>query len=152
MSKKIGGINLEEQFMNKILKYLAGSNKSIEQVKKKLAEYDCPKQIAEKIIASLIEYNYVDDEVFAKNFVYDSLTLKHYGKIKIKFDLEQKKISSDIISSVLADISKDDEIESALIFAKRKPFDENKLKNMLYRRGFSFGIISEVINKIKECD
>ena len=66
--------------------------------------------------------------------------------------MEQKKISSDIISSVLADISKDDEIESALIFAKRKPFDENKLKNMLYRHGFSFDIISEVINKIKECD
>lgn len=145
-----------ERAQNKILKYLASGNKSIAQVKEKLNEYGCSKTITKKILDFLSHYHYIDDELYAKNFVYDSLNLKHYGKIKIQYDLEQKKIPSNIIQFALKNINKKDEIESALDFADKrfnsKITDKNncdKLKNMLYRRGFSFDIINTVIKKIE---
>lgn len=136
------------------LKYLSSSAKSIAQIKNKLIDY--PDEIVKKVIDLLIEYHYADDELFAKNYIYDCLTLRHYGKIKIIFDLRQKKIDDEIISSAIEKYVDDEkEIESAKKFAqlKCKAFDEKsltKLKNMLHQRGFSFNIIQEVVKDLTQ--
>ena len=134
------------------LKYLSSSAKSIAQIKNKLSNY--PKEIVKKVLDLLIEYHYADDELFAKNYIYDCLTLKYYGKMKIIFDLRQKKIDNEIINTAVEKyIDNEKEIESAkeIAMLKFKSFDEKsiiKLKNMLYRRGFSYNIIDEVIKKL----
>ena len=143
---------LYNEACDKALKYLASSAKSIAQIKEKLNEY--PQCVIKKVIKFLKEYNYADDELFAKNYIYDCLTLRFYGKTKIIFDLRQKKIDNEIISLAVEKYLDDEkEIESAKKIAniKFKSHDKKdllKLKNMLYRRGFSFNIIDKAIKDL----
>lgn len=143
---------LYNEACGKALKFLSASSKSIAQIKEKLAAY--PELVIENVIKFLKEYHYADDELFAKNYIYDALTLKFYGRTKIIFELRQKKIDDEIIFDALEKYLDDEkEIESATQIAKIKfksssPNDLLKLKNMLYRRGFSFNIIERAIKNL----
>jgi len=136
-----------DQAWDKILNYISSGDKTQSEIKKKINIY--PKEIQEKILEMLNEYNLISDKNFAERFVLESLEVKFYGKLKIKSDLKSKNISSEIICDVLENISDEQELESACRFIKklRGEIKLDKIKAKLYRRGFSGDIISRVIKK-----
>lgn len=96
------------QILPKIRKYCAYQDRSVQEVKTKLRTLGTLASDYEKIINTLSEENFLDDERFAQNFVRSKLQTKGWGVQKIKFALYQKGISNNIIQSVLPEINADE--------------------------------------------
>lgn len=143
--------NLEtvNEAMKCAMKLIAASNKSSEQIKRVLRTKGYAEEVILETLEQLRYYNYVDDIAFANNYVTECLTLKIYGRLKIKYELNQKGISSSIIEQCLSEMNLDDEIDCALRYiTQRNITDEMKITRRLLNRGFSFDIIDIVKKKI----
>ncbi|WMM26889.1 RecX family transcriptional regulator [Tissierella sp. MB52-C2] len=101
------------------------------------------------------ENNYINDKAFAEAFVKDKVNLNKLGPERIKYELILKGVSKDIIDSVLV-LDRDDQYEMALELAIKKlnsykNDDKNsiyrKLSGFLQRKGYSYDIISKVMNE-----
>lgn len=88
---------------------------------KGIKDYLKKKGFASNIISSTIEklkeYGFVDDEKFAKNY-FETLS-NSKGKRVIANKLKEKGVSSEIIEDLLENIDEEDEIEKAVLVAKK---------------------------------
>ena len=58
----------------------------------------------EVVLAQLIEDNYLNEERFANTFARGKFRIKKWGRIKIKFELQQKRVSPYNINKALDEI------------------------------------------------
>lgn len=102
------------------------------------------------------EKGFINDKLFAESFIRDRTNLKNYGSMRIRYELISKGISKDIIEEVL-NLDFQDEFDRALNLAKKrikqyKDDDKNavyrKLGGFLYRRGYSYEIVSKVLYEV----
>lgn len=149
-------INLCRNYGLKLLGYKARSEP---EVKKKMLQ----KGFNEKSIVDAIEYlkkfKYLDDEEYVKIYIKDRVNIKKLGYNRVKSELYQKHISSEIIEETLNEVfDKEGEYERALELAikKRSTSYKNddfqaayrKLGGFLQRKGYSTDIIIKVLNKV----
>ena len=114
-------------------------------------------EVCEKVIEKLEEYHYVDDILFAKQFVSSNGKL---SKRNLKEKLILKGISSDIILDILENRSSDDEFDLCLNQAKKYMKGKSvetyedlaKMQASLARKGFDFDTIKRVCKKVKDID
>ena len=138
---------------DKASEYLANRMYSKRELFDKLYKKGYQKDNIIKAIEKLEEYHYVDDELFAKQFVEQNSKL---SKKILECKLKQKGVSSDIVDEVVCLVKEDDEYQNCLAFAEKyaKSKDlskESALQKMyasLARRGFSFDLIKRVCLKI----
>ncbi|MCI6276352.1 MAG: recombination regulator RecX [Clostridium sp.] len=145
------------------LKILERTLKTESEIREKLIAKGYDENITEETIEFLKSYNFINDESYVKLFVKEKLKSK--GKNKIKFDLQQKGIDSELISKAFLEISDDVEKLKAKELCikkynilKKSTDDERKIKEKLFRylvsRGYDFSlsneIIKETINEFKE--
>jgi regulatory protein len=103
--------------------------------------------LAEQILEKLRNYGFVDDTKFAKAWVNDRRLMKPVSKRRLQQDLRAKRISDEIISSVLSEDETDDRTTlRELIIRKRRQTkyqDNLKLMQYLARQGFSYDDIKQ---------
>ncbi|MBS1516738.1 MAG: RecX family transcriptional regulator [Bacteroidetes bacterium] len=112
-----------------------------------------------KVIKLLEEQKYLNDEVFAYNFIKEKIKNKPLGKRVLADKLREKGISSEISEKVLKEnYSEEDEFLSAGIVLKKylnkgKFKSEYDKKSKCYRhllsRGFDYDIINSVLSEMK---
>jgi len=127
-------------------------------VKDKLYGYGLNKKEVETMLSQLIEENYLNEERFAIQFAGGRFRIKHWGKVKIKYELKQKQVSDYCIKKALAAIDDDDYEKAA-----QKLFDEKlrtlkseknifikkrKLQDHLLQKGYEAEIVRRMISKI----
>lgn len=138
--------------LNKTAKYISSALKSKEQVTKYLQGKGYFNEVIDFVIDKLEEYNYINDEEFVTAYIN---TYSHkYGKYKLKANLLQKGINSQLIDNYMKLFDFNDEViyNLAKKYVKNKTLDYNtsqKLIRFLLSRGFSFDEISPVIEKLK---
>lgn len=123
----------------------------------KLFKKGYEKQVIEKAILKLEEYGFVDDRIFAKEFVESNS--KYSKKIKEQ-KLKQKGVSPDIVFEILANESDFEEIElckkQAQKYAKSKDVSTKEGKQKLYaslvRKGFDFSTIKKACENLTKND
>ena len=123
----------------------------------KLFKKGYEKQVIEKAILKLEEYGFVDDRIFAKEFVESNS--KYSKKIKEQ-KLKQKGVSPDIVFEILANESDFEEIElckkQAQKYAKSKDVSTKEGKQKLYaslvRKGFDFSTIKKACESLTKND
>ena len=102
-------------------------------------------QQIERILEQLETEKYVDENRYACAFVSDKFRFEHWGKVKIRYTLQQKGIPSHCIDEALQNIVPDDYQEVLTTFvAQRKkttkgatPFEINqKVARAAISRGF----------------
>jgi len=101
----------------------------------------------ERVVERLYQYNYLDDEKFARAFV-ASRSQRNISLRKLKVDLQKKGISNTILEKVLSENETFDEKEALkrLIEKKRGHYDDKrKLVAYLARQGFAYDDIRELI-------
>ncbi len=108
--------------------------------------------VVDNVIQKLIEYRYINDQVFAEDF-WDNYK-NHWGKRKIKFALLQKGVAEDTIEQLLENTNNQQEaiIEISKKYMKNKDNTrENyeKLARHLASRGFSWEDINSALSRIK---
>lgn len=92
----------------KIMKYCAFQERSILEVRRKMAELKMPENEADELLQELIEMNFVNDERFAECFIRGKVNIKKWGRVKIRIELQHHGVASSIISEKMNDI--DDEL------------------------------------------
>ena len=163
-SDKVSEILEEDSFLeckNSAFRLLARRQHSRREVEQKLVMKGYSNRIVERVTEHLLINNFLDDKLFAENFIKYKIARK-YGFNKIKAQLFEKGIEKTVITHFELLYSQDKKIESsALVLAekkiesiKRKETDRTKIRAKLYNylmmRGFSTDITKKVIDHIFE--
>lgn len=139
--------------MSKATKYMGGALKTKKQIRDYLKKKEFAIPTIDYVLAKMEEYNYIDDEAYAKAFV---LTYSSkYGKLKLKAMLKQKGVCDNIIENTL---NGEDEVvdsleQTANKYMKNKELNEKnilKLSRFLYSRGYEFDRINSYIGALKK--
>ena len=134
--------------------YIEKSLKTQKQLQTYLKEKGFLQESIDDAVQKLREYGYIDDKVYAENYIKTYKDKK--GKIKLKFDLLSKGVAADVIEEALQEFVDEDEQYAACEkllkkYVKNKPQDiklKSKAYAHLFSKGFSGDIISRAIGKI----
>ncbi len=102
-----------EQALQKARHYCGYQERCHSEVQEKLYAAGLRKPQVKVALATLIEENYLNEERFAIQFAGGHFRLKHWGKVRIRYQLKQKQVSDYCIIRALATI--DDEAYSAAL-------------------------------------
>ncbi|MEJ7681544.1 MAG: regulatory protein RecX [Segetibacter sp.] len=101
-----------EQALQKIRQYCTYQERCHKEVKEKLYSYGLHKSDAEKIIADIIENNYLNEERFAIQFAGGKFQDETVGAKKIQYELQQKGVSPYSIKVALKELDESDYAET----------------------------------------
>jgi regulatory protein len=135
-----------EQALQKLRNYCSYQERCHQEVRDKLHSFGLRKQDVETTIAALIQEDLLNEERFALQFAGGRFRLKHWGKIKIRYELRQKQVSEYCINKALAAIDDETYTQTLTSQAARKwetldkepdPFSRRrKVHDYLLQKGF----------------
>ncbi len=145
-----------EQALQKLKHYCAYQERSHSEVKEKLYSLGVWKKEHDGIIAALIEGDYLNEERFAIAFSGGKFRIKHWGRVKIKYELKQKQVSEYSIKKALKQISEEDYFavlkklaDEKYISLKNEQYLIRKKKTIDYlvQKGFEMELIKRVLHE-----
>jgi len=146
-----------EIIMNKARHFCSYQERCTSEVKDKLVAWKAPASLMEKILALLKEENYLDDERFARTFASGKFRIKHWGKIRIRHELNSKGLSGDDIMKGLEEIDQEEYMKELerILTGKNKELNDNdpyrkrkKLISFVLQRGFEYDLVFQVLNSL----
>ena len=123
-----------EQAIQKLRHYCAYQERSHAEVKEKLYSLGLWKQDVDKAISQLIEADCLNEERFAKAFAGGKFRMKHWGRVKIKYELKQKQVSEYCIKKGLKEIDEEDYLKTLNKLKEEKLLTLKSEKNILVRK------------------
>jgi len=145
---------------NEALKYsmdlCSKQEKCKRDISEKLSCFKVPAAEIEKVLEVLVRENFINEKRFAGYFCRDKLRFNRWGKVKIRFMLRQKGISSGITEEALDAINQADYLEILRdeLLKKRGTLKGNnayELRGKLFRfaqqRGFETGLIHQILDE-----
>ncbi len=146
----------KEQALQKLKHYCAYQERSHSEVKEKLYNLGVWKKEHDEIIAILIEENYLNEERFAIAFAGGKFRIKQWGRVKIKYALQQKQVSEYCIKKALKEINESDYLNVLDKLATGKYNDlkkeqefvrKKKTIDYLVGKGFEMELVSRVLGQ-----
>lgn len=127
--------------------------KSINDLREFLLRKEYPSDMVDDVINKLISQGYLNDEMYVKSFINNQIITTSNGPYKIKKELLDKKISSDIIDNNLVLFSDEEQINRIEKIVNKKIKANNSrggyiLRTKLYNDLVTLGYASEFINKV----
>ena len=92
---------------DKIRKYCSYQDRSMREVRRKMAELLIPEEEAELLMEELIAEHYVDDARFAESFIRGKMNIKRWGRVKIRAELAMRGISAEVMNEKISEIDVD---------------------------------------------
>jgi regulatory protein len=111
-----------------------------------------PEDIA-AAVAELREAGLLDDARYARRFAEDKRELESWGAERIARELQRRGIAPDLISAVVADRSREAELDTALLLLARRvppPADDrerDRAWRLLIRRGYEAELAYEAVRR-----
>ena len=143
-----------EQAFQKARHYCGYQERCHAEVKEKLYSFGLWKNDVEILLSRLIEENYLNEERFAIAFAGGKFRIKHWGRVKIKYELKQKQVSEYSIKKALKQINEEDYVvvlkklaDEKYASLKNEQYLIRKKKTMDYlvQKGFEIELIKKVI-------
>ncbi|MFH2019119.1 MAG: RecX family transcriptional regulator [bacterium] len=147
--QQLDALSNEEKVFARIYNYLSYRPRSTREVKDRLNQYlgkESP-ELKDLLIAKLTKLGYLDDEKFALWFIESRRTHRPRSRRQLVSELIAKGIPRVIIDQILTDPSADREALKRLINNKSS-LDKPHLLAYLARKGFSYSLIKEELDKI----
>ncbi len=133
--------------------------KSTAKVIQKLKQKGFTETEVQAAINFLVEFGYIDDRIFAKNYIKFALENKKHSVARIKQDLFRKGIDKEIVAEALKEFETDEfEIENGYKIAKKKleqllrqnkPNPIPRLCQYLFGKGFGWETINKVCERLR---
>ncbi|NDV57177.1 regulatory protein RecX [Bacteroides sp. 519] len=147
----------EKEALGKMASYCSLSEHCRSEVEEKLRKWELDDESIQRIIQTLVEENYLNEERYCESFIHDKLFFNKWGKLKLAQALYFKRIPDKIIRKYLDKIDEEEylEILSKLIEAKQKTIkakNDYEFKAKLMRFAYSKGFDSEDIAKCLQND
>ncbi len=147
-----------QQALPKLQQYCAYQERCHSEVKNKLFEYGVYGDDADIIISKLIEEDYLNEQRFAIQFASGRFRLKHWGKVKIKYELKQKAVSEYCIKKALQGIDADDYEKTLQELSDQKLktlkseknifIRKRKLRDFLLQKGFEMDLVRDILKTV----
>ena len=137
------------------LMLLGYRERSLREIEMRMRQKGYEEKLLEKVVKYLKDRNLINDKRFTQLWA-ESRIKKGYGSWRIQSELEQKGVNREIADEILKDLySGIDEVQVALDLVEKKRWVSKeplrlteRVSNLLRRRGFSFEVISNVVEKI----
>ena len=149
-----------EQALQKLRHYCGYQERSHSEVQEKLYAAGLRKKDVEATLATLIEENYLNEERFALQFAGGHFRLKSWGRVKIRYELQQRRVSEYCIKKALAAIDGEDYEKTLNRLAEKKWETLNdetnifsrkkKLQDYLMQKGYEFDRVAAVVRTLAE--
>lgn len=140
---------LPKRARERVFYLLKNSDKTEQDIRRKLKEGFYPEEVIDRTINFLKEYHYIDDENYGRNYIRGWGGRK--SKRQISYALQQKGLSRELINQLLEEcpIEEEDQVRKLL---KKKKYREdmtreekNKIATSIGRKGFSFDVIKKMM-------
>ena len=136
--------------LSKTLNFISKSQKTQKQIKDYLTKKGFEDTIINYVLQKLEEYNFVNDEEYAKNFV--KYKTKSSGKRKILMELKQRGVREDLAKNSVESFSKDEEniynVAEKYLKSKERDFKtKQKAFRFLLSKGYESENILACLNK-----
>ena len=134
---------------NQVLNLLARRARSLWEIEQYLKRKDYEEEIIKIILNKLSDRGLVDDLAFAKAWVDNRRLLKSTSKRRLKLELRQKRLPTDIIDQVLSEDETSDQTVLRELVARKKERYPDKLKFMRYlaAQGYNYDDIKSVLEE-----
>lgn len=146
-----------EQTLQKLRHYCAYQERSHQEVRDKLFQLGCPSRQHDELISTLIEEDYLNEERFAVAFAGGKWRVKRWGRTRIRYELQQRKVSVYCIRKAMEEID-DKEYERVLdqlAAAKYESLSKHqyiirhkKTSDYLQGKGFEPELIRKALSKL----
>lgn len=142
------------------LNYLAHKPRTEEEVRRKLRRQDVGRPIIDEVVARLYELEYLDDEVYARDYVRNRFASKQYGPVRLRRELEERGIDAALADQAVADFFADQDVTAAARAHAEKRWprladeeDPRRRKEKMYRylrrRGFTTDTIYPILDDLE---
>ncbi len=140
-----------EQALQKLKHYCAYQERCHSEVKEKLYSLGVWKKDHDGIISTLIEENYLNEERFAMAYAGGKWRVKHWGRVRIKYELKQKQVSEYCIKKALKQIDEEEymRVLNEMAEAKYRSLKSDqylarkkKTIDYLVNRGFELSLVN----------
>lgn len=143
----------------KALALLAYRARSVEELRKKLKEKDFSERTIDRVIDDFLQVGLLDDRQFASAYVHSRMLQKPMGKRLLRQELFSKGIDEEeaekAVEEVYSDLSEVNvakdlvqrRIQKSKMGGEEMKKQKKKLSQFLLRRGFDWGVISEVLQE-----
>lgn len=140
------------------LHFIGYKMRTVQEIRRKLAEKEFAEETIEEVIAFLEKYGYADDREYCRKYIREKLRMKPKSGYALKIELRQRGISSRIIDEVMAEAEMDEGGDAFRWLEKKSrgqwPPENEKKKKQLYdfllRKGYSYDIIGEAFRQMDE--
>ncbi len=148
-----------EQALHKAAALCTRAEKCSYDIRQKLLSWELTTEESSAIIKTLITQQFIDDARYCAFFIKDKTRFNKWGKIKIRYALQAKKIDELLINKAL------DTIDSESTLKQLRELLQQKSKNIKYKdnyekkgklirfalsRGFEMHHIQAVLQEIEE--
>ena len=146
----------KEQALQKLKHYCTYQERCHSEVKEKLYSLGVWKNEQGEITATLIEEGYLNEERFAIAFASGRFKIKHWGRVKIKYELKQKQVSEYSIKKALKQIDEEEYLRVLNKLAKEKYASlksdqylirKKKTMDYLMGKGFEMDLVRGAVEK-----
>jgi regulatory protein len=143
-----------EQALQRLAAYCSRSERCVQDIVRKMLRWELPETMQNKLLRTLQDDRFLDEQRFCRAFVHDKSRYNHWGAYKIRYELRKKQIADALIREALSTLDPDIHREQLqqLLAAKRKTikgkndYERNqKLIRFAVGKGFSIEEIETVL-------
>jgi regulatory protein len=136
--------------------YLNRRERTVAEVRTRLAKAECTPQAADAAVEELLEYGYLDDARYARVFIEDRRNLDSWGNERIQRGLIDRGIERDVVAGALKEAAPEDgksELDRALELLGRRfptPSEDPRVRErgfgMLVRKGYGADVAGDAVS------
>ncbi len=139
---------------NYALRLLTYRMRSESELISRLKQKKYSDEVINDVVNLMKEYNYINDGLFAAQWVEYRTGNRPRGKLLIKQELKNFGIAEEIIAEAISSLDRNTEIMLAKKLAEKKIKSGGKVSarsvaGLLQRRGFAYDIVREVLSDFK---
>ena len=147
------------QIVQKMEYYCSYQERCHLEVMQKLYGFSLTQNERDEVVVHLIQYNFLNEERFAKTFAISKFHQKKWGKIRINNELKQRQISTYLITKGLQEIPSheyEETFESLTEKTWQTITEKNALKkrkkfcDTLLRKGWESELVYEAVKKLEK--
>lgn len=143
-----------EGALQRAYRYLGHRDRTVAELRKHLVGKGATEQIAEAVVAELIELGYVDDARFARQFAEDRRKLDSWGSDRIERRLRELGVDREHVAAAL-EVAGESEMDAAVELLRRRfpappetDRDRDRALGLLVRRGYDLELAYDAIRAL----
>jgi len=150
----LADLDRDQRCLNAATRYLRYRPRSEAEIRQRLQHHGFDKDCTEKTIVKLKEQGLVDDIAFARFWKDNREAFSPRSQRLTKLELRRKGLVGDIVEQVIGEVDDSDSAYRAALLKARRistldyPDFRRRLAEHLGRRGFSYDVIKETVEKV----